>query len=173
MDFLYKIISQHSVLLLGIALLLLIMGLLWVFLLSRRLNGLRRRWRELLDGTSGQDVEHLLRDHLRERLALQAEVAAARERIERLEELMGSAKRHLGIVRYDAFQDVGGEQSFALALFDDRGDGAVVTGLIGRNDSRVYCKRLINGRAERNLSEEEQRAVRDATSSGPKPIVSS
>ena len=93
--------------------------------------------------------------------------------MESLEAELAVSKRHLGVVRYDAFEDVSGSQSFALALYDDSGNGAIVNGVVGRTDSRVYCKPLVNGRSERNLSQEEQRAIRDALDRSSKTIVSS
>jgi hypothetical protein len=65
-------------------------------------------------------------------------------------------------VRYDAFEDVGGAQSFALALYDDQGNGAVMNGIVGRTDCRVYCKPLVAGRSPHNLSQEESRAISEA-----------
>lgn len=94
------------------------------------------------------------------------------KRIQHLEDDMLSAKRFVGLVRYDAFEDVGGNQSFALAVYDSEGNGAVLTSLVGRQDCRVYCKPLMNGRSERDLSREEQRAISEAQSTGPKTIVS-
>lgn len=76
------------------------------------------------------------------------------------------------MVRYDAFEEVRGNQSFAMALYDDQGNGVVLSGIVGRTDSRVYCKPLVNGRSERNLSQEEQRAIEEATASRVKSIVS-
>lgn len=84
---------------------------------------------------------------------------------------MSTSKRHLGLVRFDAFEDVGGSQSFALALYDDHGNGAVLNGLIGRTDCRVYCKPLVSGRSDRTLSQEESRAVEEAASSSPKAVI--
>jgi hypothetical protein len=133
---------------------------------------IQARWSELLRGTTGQNLEAVLYDHLREKMRLESDLAAVRKRVEHLEELMSSSKRHLGLVRHDAFEDVGGNQSFAMALYDDHGDGAVLSGIVGRTDSRVYCKPLLNGRSERDLSQEEQRAIREARSVGPKSIVS-
>ncbi|MFX8992128.1 DUF4446 family protein, partial [Acinetobacter baumannii] len=59
----------------------------------------------------------------------------------------------------DAFQDVGGEQSFALAIYDDDGNGALITGLIGRTDSRIYCKPIKSGETDRQLTSEEIAAI--------------
>lgn len=124
----------------------------------------RRRWRELLQGEGGASLEETLETHLEERRKLQMELRALQERVRVLEDKMRVDKRHLGIVRYDAFDDVGGEQSFAMALYDDEGDGIVLTSLVGRTDCRVYAKALRKGRSDRTLSQEEQRAIREAES---------
>lgn len=139
---------------------------------ARRLRRMNTRWKELLDGVNGENLERLLYDHLRERMQLQANIDLADNRIQTLEEKMAGAKRHLGLVKYDAFEDVGGSQSFAMAIYDDRGDGALLTSLVGRSDCRVYCKPLLGGKSERNISQEEQRAIREAVQAGPKSIVS-
>lgn len=129
------------------------------------------RWQEVLRDSSVTNLEIMLQDHLRERLTLQARLEDAEKRIADLEGKMATAKRHLGVVRYDAFEDVGGAQSFALAIYDDRGNGAVLNGLIGRTDSRVYCKPLVGGRSDRELSQEEGAALEAAVSKAPKAVI--
>lgn len=126
----------------------------------------------MLRGSNGESLENLLYEHLRHRILQEEENEALRSRIRRLEEELAKSKRHVGLVRYDAFDDVSGNQSFALALYDDQGDGAVLNGIVGRSDCRVYCKPLVNGRSERDLSQEEQRAIREARTSGVRTIVS-
>ncbi len=155
---------------------ILIIALILVSLIAIRsalqIRKIQTRWSDLLRGASGENLETLLYDHLREKMRLESDLVSVRKRVEQLEELMSTSKRHLGLVRYDAFEDVGGNQSFAMALYDDHGDGAVFSGIVGRMESRVYCKPLLNGRSERDLSQEEQRAIRDARSAAPKSIVS-
>ncbi|WP_158409238.1 DUF4446 family protein [Fimbriimonas ginsengisoli] len=130
------------------------------------------RWRELLKSENGESLESLLLGHLRERVRMEQKLAELEGRSTRLENALAVSKRHLGLVRYDAFDDVGGNQSFTMAVYDDAGNGAVLTSIIGRTDCRVYCKPLVNGRSERDLSQEEQRAIREAKAAGPKPILS-
>lgn len=139
---------------------------------SRKIRRMNSRWKDLLDGVKGDNLERLLYDHLRERMQIQAQIDALGGRVQTLEDKMTGAKRHLGLVKYDAFEDVGGSQSFALALYDDKGDGALVTSLVGRSDCRVYCKPLLGGKSERTISQEEQRAIQEAVHSGPRSIVS-
>jgi hypothetical protein len=74
----------------------------------------------------------------------------------------GSAISHLGLVRFDAFDDTGGGQSFALALIDDDGDGVILTSLHSRQTTRVFVKDIRGGVADVPLSGEEERALREA-----------
>jgi hypothetical protein len=76
--------------------------------------------------------------------------------------LIEGAVRHVGLVRYDAFEDVGGRLSFSCALLDAGGNGVVMTSINGRQDTRVYAKPVIDGRSAHNLSIEEEEAIRQA-----------
>jgi len=145
------------------------------FLLALR-NALQFRshgqqWSEVLRGSRGESLEKLLHETLRENGALRERLDRAEARLTEIEKHGEKSKRHLGLVRYDAFEDVGGNQSFALALYDDNGDGAILNGLIGRADCRIYCKPLAGGRSDRNLSQEERRAISEALSRAPKSAV--
>lgn len=67
--------------------------------------------------------------------------------------------QHCGLVRFQAFQNTGGDQSFALALLDEHGDGFVLSSLFGRDESRVYCKPVEDGKSKYALSKEEEKAI--------------
>jgi len=88
-------------------------------------------------------------------LGLRQEVAALRA------EARGSL-RHLGLVRYDAFADVGGRLSWSLALVDDSGNGVVLTAIHGRSEARSYAKSLTGWTCEQPMSPEEEDAVASA-----------
>src|SRR5205085_12366467 len=79
-----------------------------------------------------------------------------------LGELAKEAIRHVGVVRFDAFEDMGGRLSFSAALLDGNGDGVVITSINGRQDTRCYAKRVQGGTSIHNLSDEERQAIRDA-----------
>jgi hypothetical protein len=78
---------------------------------------------------------------------------------DKLGEAVARCLQKSSIVRFNAFEDVGGEQSFALSLLDENNTGVVISSLYGRQDSRLYVKSVVNGEGERTLSEEEQRAI--------------
>jgi hypothetical protein len=67
--------------------------------------------------------------------------------------------RHVAVVRYDAFGDMGGRLSFSAAIVDDRGDGLVISSIHARGESRTYAKGVVEGNSEVTLSPEEQQAL--------------
>ena len=86
---------------------------------------------------------------------LRAEVAALRLEAR-------DALRHLGVVRYDAFGDMGGHLSWSLALLDDGGHGVVLTSIHGRSEARTYAKNISSWASEQQLSPEEEEAIASA-----------
>ena len=72
------------------------------------------------------------------------------------------ALRHVAVVRYDAFGDMGGRLSFSAALYDDEGNGLVISSINGRSETRTYAKALTGLRSEQQLSPEEEQAIREA-----------
>jgi len=128
-----------------------------------RSRHLARRQARMLRGVAGDSLERMLLDYaagsedIRNRLAAVERTAASNR------DDLRSALRRVGIVRYDAFDQVGGQQSFSLALLDDQSHGIVVTALVARSDSRVYAKVLAPGGPEQRLTPEEARAVSEAT----------
>ena len=72
-------------------------------------------------------------------------------------------------MRYDAFGDMGGRLSFSAALFDDSGDGLVLTSINGRSETRTYAKALVGLQSEHTLSPEEQQAIRERRPTSARP----
>lgn len=120
--------------------------------------GPRRRLRRL-DATGAADASAVLaREH--ERVSeLSAEVARLRARLDRVSEQVSAGLRHVAVVRYDAFGDMGGRLSFSAAIVDDDGDGLVISSIHARGESRTYAKGVIDGGSEITLTPEEQQAL--------------
>lgn len=72
---------------------------------------------------------------------------------------VGRSLRHLAVVRYDAFGDMGGHLSWSVALLDDEGDGVLLTAIHGRADTRTYAKNVQHWTSAQQLSPEESEAV--------------
>ena len=91
--------------------------------------------------------------------ALPADVLGLRREVAALRAEGADALRHLAVVRYDAFGDVGGGLSWSLALLDDAGSGVVLSSIHGRAEARTYAKSISGWTCEQPLSPEEQEAV--------------
>ena len=75
---------------------------------------------------------------------------------------LAQALRHVAVVRYDAFGDMGGRLSFSAAVVDDRGDGLVISSIHARGESRTYAKGVVGGESDTTLTPEEQQALASA-----------
>ncbi len=91
--------------------------------------------------------------------AVPEDVLGLRQEVAALRAEAAGALRHLSVVRYDAFGDMGGHLSWSLALLDDGGDGVVLTSIHGRSDARTYAKTISGWRSEQQLSPEEEEAL--------------
>ncbi|HEY0773009.1 MAG TPA: DUF4446 family protein [Nocardioidaceae bacterium] len=93
---------------------------------------------------------------------LPTDVEGLRAEVHALRMEASEALRHLAVVRYDAFGDMGGHLSWAMALLDDGGDGVLLTSIHGRSEARTYAKNIRGWSCEQQLSPEEEEAVKFA-----------
>ncbi len=153
-----------------IALSVVILGLVVVVLvLIRRVSRLGARIEKLTAGGDGNSLEATLDAHIDKVYAVARQVGELESRTGVLEREEPGAFQRLGLVRYNPFEDTGGNQSFALALLNDRGEGFVVSSLHTRTATRVYAKSVAGGRSEAALSDEEAEALRIALAGGTVP----
>ncbi|CAN5726717.1 hypothetical protein BH18ACT17_BH18ACT17_04810 [soil metagenome] len=116
--------------------------------------------------------------------ALRGVLTGQAQRIERLEQAVralnatdkqqqvsvDASVQHVSLLRFDAFEDVGGRLSFSCAMLDDRATGVVLTSINGRQETRVYAKPVIEGTSTFNLSTEEAEAIRQAMTPAAEPV---
>ncbi|MEJ5310407.1 MAG: DUF4446 family protein [Anaerolineae bacterium] len=137
---------------------LLFVGIYWVYTLEKRLKTMEERYQKILalaeDTDQATIVQVLTRLDAQEKRLGQAESV-----LRRFGEILPHTIQGHGMVRYSAFENVGGDQSFSLALVDARGNGAMLSGLHARDDARVYAKPLTQWRSSYSLSAEEQQAL--------------
>lgn len=114
------------------------------------------------DGEAARALQQDLRNCARDLSDVTRRLEELQQRHTELKARQELCVQRVGFLRFDAFEDVGGEQSFALALLDANNNGVVVSNLFSRVDSRVYAKRITAGQSDHNLSEEERKAVSKA-----------
>jgi hypothetical protein len=132
----------------------------------RRERALARHYTAIMTGAEGVDLAAALE-------ALAARTAAGEGRLEALESRASAADerllraiRHVRVLRYSAFHESGGDQSYAVALLDDRGDGVVLSGLVSRTGTRVFAKPVASLRSDFPLTHEEERVIEEAGAGG-------
>jgi hypothetical protein len=104
----------------------------------------------------------VLQAHLEKVFAVARDVDDLAARAAVLEAIGRRAFQRFGLIRFNPFEDTGGNQSFAVAVVDANGDGFVLSSLHARGGTRVFAKSLTAGKAEASLSAEEAEAVRQA-----------
>jgi Flp pilus assembly protein TadB len=133
--------------------------LLGVLLLWRRTRRTDSRLRGITRGAEGSSLEAVLDAHLDKVFAVAGELDEMAGRMTALEGAQRKAFQRVGLVRYNPFEETGGNQSFVLALLDAAGDGWVLSSLHARSGTRVYAKAIKAGGADVGLSEEETAAI--------------
>jgi hypothetical protein len=138
-----------------------VLALLLALLAHLRFARLRRDYSVLLDDAAdgGGSLLSVVRRQAGDVNQLRAEVAAAEQQLRSARADLADAIRHVSVVRYDAFADMGGRLSFSAAMLDDAGDGIVLTAINGRTETRSYAKGVKGGASEHSLSPEEEQAI--------------
>ncbi|NHN57227.1 DUF4446 family protein [Calidifontibacter sp. DB0510] len=125
-----------------------------------RLRAIQRNFRVLWGGAQeGPDVANVIRAEHDRITSLDQRVTALSARIDGVTDHVAAGLRHVSVVRYDAFGDMGGRLSFSAAIVDDRGDGLVISSIHARGESRTYAKGVIDGGSELTLTPEERQAL--------------
>jgi hypothetical protein len=137
--------------------------LVTVAVLARRSARLDARLAGLTRGGDGTSFEAVLDAHLDKVTAVGHDLDDLTARTVVLERDLRRTFSRVGLVRYNPFEETGGNQSFALALLDVEGNGWVLSSLHARTGTRVYAKAITRGRSDTALSDEESEAIRKAS----------
>jgi len=151
------------------ALALAVVGLAVAVAAYRRGRRLQDHYRALMEGVDGADLAAALEVYGRRLGGAEADIAVLAGQAAGLDRRLRLALQRVGVLRFNAFDDVGGEQSFAIAFLDESGNGVVVSGLQGRDGGRVFAKPVRGGRSQYALSAEEERAI--AAAGGEPPVA--
>ena len=140
--------------------------LLLVLYLLSAVSSLKTRYAQMMVGEeSGQSMEKMLLDHIAETRRVAEENAKLRQTNARLDALLQTAITRVGVVRFSAFQDMGSDLSYAVAMLDAKNNGVVFSSIFAREDSRTYVKPIDGGHSKYTMTKEEQKAVENAIAS--------
>ncbi len=156
---------------LSIILTIVLIGLvLWLLLRQGRLE---TNYRLFMRGKGARSLEETFKQQLDNLDIIREQTDVLHQRITYVEKSMNRSYQKCGIVKYDAFKELGGKLSFAFAILNDSNTGFVMNCIHSREGSYTYIKDIVRGECELELSEEEAEAVKTAIdSTTPKPATS-
>jgi len=158
MDNLAPVIGVMGVVIIGLAIVAVVQG--------RRIRRATDAYRSLTSDSQGVSLQHLLDSHLGKVIEVGSKMEELAKLYDGLEVRSRGSLQHVGVVRFNPFEDTGSDQSFAIALLDDRSDGLVLSSLHGRGQTRVFAKPVEGGESTHQLSDEEAQAIRVAVEGG-------
>ncbi len=148
---------------LWLMILALVAGLIvWALVVSIQLYRLHSRYRRAMGVAEGADLEEILLRNLERWENVSADVRDLARRMDAGEAVLRRSLHRVGLVRFSAFADTGGDQSFSVALLDANDDGVVLSSLHAREGTRVYAKPVTGGTSSYSLPDEEIQAIEAA-----------
>lgn len=145
----------------GIAVLFLILHIRQSIKISRLMN----RYEKFMRGKNAENLAGALEENFQQMERLSIEHQKTQLKVEESLHSIVTTFHKLGIVKYDAFKEMGGNLSFALCLLDDNNTGFILNTMHGRESSYTYVKEIIKGEAYSTLGEEEKEALEKALNS--------
>ena len=145
-----------------------VIALILALVLSARLRRMRTQYLVLQEGADGETFIEAVARKTAAVDRLRTDVTGLSGDVKTLRVDLADAIRHVAVVRYDAFNDMGGRMSFSAALLDDAGDGVVISSINGRTETRTYAKGVKTGASDAELSPEEVQAIGFARASHPR-----
>jgi hypothetical protein len=164
MDELNRLLTENLALVFAVMAALLVILMLLVLIQSIRLGRAVRDYRLLVGDGGGGSLDDVLEGHIGRVDAVAGRLNEMEQVHAALEHRTLTSLQHIGLVRFNPFEDTGSDQSFAIALLDGQRDGIVISSLHGRANTRVFAKPVAGGASPHALSAEEEQAIRIAVS---------
>ncbi len=146
---------------------LMVVLFVYVLTLQKKQTLLDKKYRSMMRGGKGaKTLDEALENKMESLNSIKDSNDAINERMTRIDRNMGSSYKKLGIVKYDAFKEMGGKLSFALCLLNDRNDGFVLNSIHSKDGCYNYIKEIIKGESYLPLGDEEAEALEMAKQNG-------
>ncbi len=150
---------------LGTIVLVIIVFVTVTFLQNLKIKRLMNRYESFMNGKDAENLADAIEENFKQMNEIQEDYEATKQDIDETLQRMKSTFHKIGIVKYDAFKEMGGNLSFTLCLLDDVNTGFILNTMHGRDSSYTYVKEIIKGEAYATLGEEEKEALEKAINS--------
>lgn len=146
-------------------LLVFIIMFIMILVNGSRIKKLRLKYNKFMRGIDNKNIEELVENYMERVEEVYKKGKEIENEIKNIEKTLIKCVQKVGIVRYNAFDDVGSNLSFVIALMDNNNDGYLLNGIYSRNASTVYAKPLLGAKSKIPLSDEERQAIEMAKKS--------
>ena len=163
MDILIDTINELIPYLIVGMIIIIILLFIMVIVLFKAVGRVENRYKKLMRGTSNNNLEEMLLQRLNSIEDAKETSEKALKECEKLEIKMKDCIQKVAIMRYKAFENVGSDLSFSIAMLDDKNDGVILTGIYGRQESTTYGKPIDKGISRYDLSVEELYVLNEAS----------
>lgn len=124
-----------------------------------KIKKLKSKYNRFMNGLSGQNIEELLENCIEKVNSVGLRNREIENHINSIERNLFNCLQKVGVVRFNAFDNVGSDLSFSIALLDNNDNGLVLSGLYSRDSSSTYAKPIMSGKSKYALSAEELKAI--------------
>jgi len=131
----------------------------WNIVLQIKITGLKKRFVRFTRGNLGENLEEMIIAYTKEITDIKNTQETNSSNIRILFSRLDQVKGNVGVVRYNAFADVGSDLSYSIAILDDQKNGVVITSIYNREQSNTYAKPVEKGESTYRLSNEEKKAI--------------
>lgn len=143
----------------GVAALILLVLLIITIVNLIQIKKLKKKYQKFMNGSDAQTLEDTIANHLNEIDGLISSNEKNEKNIAQLTNQIQFAFQKVGLVKYDAFQEMGGKLSFSLCLLNEKEDGFIINAMHSREGCYTYIKEIIAGNCVIILSDEEKEAL--------------
>lgn len=157
----YNIYLEPLYLLLGFAIFNLLIFIIAIVLMVK-VGRLKKKYNIFMEGENGKSLEKMILEKVNDIESLKLSDRRNKEEIKKINETLLSTFKKVGIVKYDAFNEMGGKLSFAVALLNEKNNGFIINAMHSREGCYTYIKEIINGESYIILGEEERSALNEA-----------
>lgn len=124
-----------------------------------KLGKMKKKYNAFMEGEEGKSLENLILSRFEQVDKIQAENDICNKNIQKIFNTMEHTYQKIGIVKYDAFNEMGGKLSFSLAMLDACNNGYVINAMHSREGCYTYIKEVVKGQSYIELGEEEKIAL--------------
>lgn len=156
METIIQIYNSIGIYIVGALVIIILILLILVCSNMKAISRLETKYRKLTRGVENSNLEQLIDSYMDKIDGVKEETETIKSQFDNIDKRISRCIQNVSIIRYKAFDDVGSDLSFSLAMLDENKDGIIITSIYGRNESTTYAKPIDKGISRYDLSDEEK-----------------